>query len=78
MAVVVTAPIECRSDDVKVTSLITSIMRPRVLLFFFDMIVFGMGIAVVERLMFIFLLNDLKVYMLKVAYFCEALPYWRL
>jgi hypothetical protein len=38
-------------------------MTPRALLFIVDMTVLGMGIAVVERLMFIFLLNDLKVRM---------------
>jgi hypothetical protein len=31
-------------------------------LFFLEIIVFGMGMALVERLLFVYLLNDLKVW----------------
>lgn len=50
-----------RTESVRVASLLDAILRPKVLFFFVDIIVFGSGMAIVERLVFLYLLNDLHV-----------------
>lgn len=51
-----------RAESVHISSLLASLSRPHVLWFFGDVIVFGMGMAIVERLLFLYLINDLKVH----------------
>lgn len=47
------------ADDVRVRDLFRALCRPSVLAFYAECIVFGSGMAVVERLLFIYLIRDL-------------------